>query len=178
MMTKKFIIPFVLASLAVHALVLALTSGVHWWTNPPRPEQVMTVELQSPQGQAAHPPATHRAAQTPAVPGLIREDSVALQDQHSRYDAYLLTIRQNIEARWIYPPQALAERKEGNTLVRFSIDANGALTDCQVLGTSGSASLDAGALSVVRAAAPYAPLPADFNLARLHITATFSYRMQ
>ena len=178
MTAKKFLIPFVLASLAGHALVLALTTGFHWQTSP-QPEEVITVELQTPQDRAANASTTHRTpppAQT--VPGLIREDSVRLQEEHSPYDAYLLTIRRKIEQRWIYPPQALAERREGNTLVRFSIEANGALSGCQVVETSGSESLDTGALAVVRAAAPYVPIPADFKLTRLHITATFSYRMQ
>jgi TonB family protein len=177
MTAKKFLIPFVLASLAGHALVLALTTGLDWRSSP-QPEQVMTVELQTPPEHEASP-ATPRRTPIPAqaAPGLIREDSIALRDEHSRYEAYLLTIRRNIEQRWIYPPQALAERREGNTQVRFSIEANGALSGCQIVDASGSASLDSGALAVVRAAAPYAPIPADFKLARLHITATFSYRM-
>jgi outer membrane biosynthesis protein TonB len=41
---------------------------------------------------------------------------------------------------------------------------------------SGIPVLDEGTLAAVRAAAPYAPLPKDFKLARLHITATFNYR--
>jgi protein TonB len=177
MTAKKFLIPFVLASLAGHALVLALTTGVHWRSSP-RPEQVMTVELQTPQEQAAKTATTRRPPAPPQkTSGLIREDSIALQDEHSPYEAYLLTIRQRIEERWIYPPQALAERKEGDTLVRFSIEADGALSGCQVVNPSGSAALDAGALAVVRAAAPYAPMPANFNLARLHVTATFRYRL-
>ena len=62
-------------------------------------------------------------------------------------------------------------------MIRFTIDANGSLSGYDVMTTSGSAVLDQGALAVVKAAAPYAPLPAEFNLSRLHITATFSYRM-
>jgi len=62
-------------------------------------------------------------------------------------------------------------------VIRFTIDANGSLSGYDVMTTSGSAILDQGALAVVKAAAPYAPLPAEYNLSRLHITATFSYRM-
>ena len=34
MMAKKFLIPFVLASLAGHALVLALTTRIDWSSEP------------------------------------------------------------------------------------------------------------------------------------------------
>jgi len=182
MIPLKFLIPFVLASLAGHALVLTLTTGFGWQNGPHQePEKVITVELQNPQEQTARRPAASRPVMTvrdPEMIGLSREDSVALRDARSPYDGYLVLIRQKIERRWIYPPQDLAERREGDTLVRFSIEANGALSDCRVVGPSGSLSLDTGTLAVIRAAAPYSPIPADFRLARLHITATFSYRLQ
>ncbi|MBU4073960.1 MAG: TonB family protein, partial [Proteobacteria bacterium] len=97
---------------------------------------------------------------------------------NGRYEAYLIQIRQKIEQLWSYPPEALSRKTEGNAVIRFTINASGALAGYRILATSGSPLLDRGALTVVRAAAPYAPLPAAFKLARLHITATFSYRMQ
>jgi TonB family protein len=177
MTPKKFLIPFVLVSIAGHALVLALTNGVDWSAGP-REEEVMTVELRTPPETKGRPESPKRTTSTeaPGV-GLQREDSVALQDQNSRYDAYLMAIRRKIEYLWIYPPQALAEGKEGETQIRFTINANGALSEYRIVTTSGSPVLDKGALAVVRDSAPYAPLPADFNLARLHITAVFSYRL-
>jgi TonB family protein len=182
MMAKKFLIPFVLASLAGHALVLALTTRINWTLSPQedQTQKVMTVELKAPPEKAARRPTLRRGAQSHvagAGGGGSREDSVALQGEQSPYGAYLIMIRRKIEQRWSYPPQALAQQEEGNAVIRFTINANGTLSGYHVMTTSGSQVLDEGALAVVRAAAPYAPFPEAFNLSRLHITATFSYRM-
>lgn len=176
MTAKKLLIPFVLASLAGHALVLALTTRFDW-TGSSRPEEVMTVELKAPSENVARPDPPRREETPPEVRGDGREDSVALRGKKSRYNAYLLLIRRKIEQHWSYPPQALSGKKEGKAVIRFTIDASGTLTGVRITTTSGSPVLDEGTLAAVRAAAPYAPIPADFNLARLHITATFSYRM-
>lgn len=184
MTAKKFLIPFVLASLAGHALVLALTTRVDWAVSPPDEpaQEVITVEIKAPLERAA--PRPHRPSRRGEHPKMVgvggggaREGSVALQGEQSPYSAYLLTIRRKIERLWSYPPQALAQQEEGNAVIRFTIDADGSLSGYHVVTTSGSQALDEGTLAVVRAAAPYAPLPEAFNLSRLHITATFSYRM-
>jgi TonB family protein len=183
MTAKKFIIPFVLASLAGHALVLALTSRVDWTlgSQPEKSqtdEQVMTVELKA-SPKPDHPPSFHRrGGNTPAtVTGVGREYSAVLQGDPGPYGDYLLHIRRKIERLWVYPPQALAAQGEGDAVIRFTIDANGALSGYYVMATSGSPVLDEGALAVVKGAAPYEPIPAAFNLSRFHITATFSYRV-
>ncbi|MEK7374036.1 MAG: energy transducer TonB [Thermodesulfobacteriota bacterium] len=180
MTAKKFLIPFVLASLAGHALVLALTTRIDM-TGGSRAEKVMTVELKAPQEkETQREPRRREEAPPPPVSMAagFREDSTELDSQNGRYEAYLIQIRQKIEQIWSYPPEALSRKTEGNAVIRFTINANGALAGYRILATSGSPLLDRGALTVVRAAAPYAPLPAAFKLARLHITATFSYRMQ
>jgi TonB family protein len=182
MTATKFLIPFVLASLAGHALVLALTTRIDWTMSPQteQTQKVLTVELKAPPEKAVRRPSPRRRVQSQATRAEegSREDSVALQGEASPYGAYLLMIRRKIERIWNYPPQALAQQEEGNAVIRFTIDANGTLSGYQVMTTSGSAILDEGALAVVQAAAPYAPLPEAFNLSRLHITATFSYRME
>jgi protein TonB len=180
MTAKKFLIPFVLASLTGHALIIAVTAGIDM-TGGPRPEKVMNVELKTPTEiepllVSAHgePPAsTARTAEALEY----REGSVALHNPGGPYESYLLQIRRKIEGLWSYPPQALSEKREGNAVVRFTIDAGGALADYYVTTSSGSPVLDEGAIAVVRAASPFAALPAAFNLSRLHVTATFRYRM-
>jgi TonB family protein len=180
MMPKKFLVPFVLASLAGHALVLALTTRIDWTVDPPteQTQKVMTVDLKAPPEKAAR--RTHRRTeerQSAAGSGVSREGTAALQGETSPYRDYLLQVRRKIEHLWSYPPQAIAGQEEGNAVIRFTIDADGLLSGYHVMTTSGSAVLDQGALAVVQAAAPYEPLPAAFNLSRLHVTATFSYRM-
>jgi periplasmic protein TonB len=180
MMTRKFLILFVLASLAGHSLVLALTTRIYWAVTGSLQEKVITVELNAPpENKTRSKPTRPKGTRAAAVAGDdgIREDSVALQGELGPYSAYLRLIRRRIDQIWSYPPQAISEQREGNAVISFTIDASGALQEYHVTSTSGSTVLDEEALAVVRAAAPYAPLPADFNLARLHITATFSYRM-
>lgn len=175
MTAKKLLIPFVLASLTGHALVIALTTRFDW-TGSPRPEKVMTFQLEAPSENAARPAPPRPEETPPEVRTDGRKDSVALRGKKSRYDTYLLLIRRKIEQHWSYPPQAVSGKKEGKAVIRFTIEASGALTGVRITTTSGSSVLDEGTLAAVRAAAPYAPLPKDFNLARLHITATFNYR--
>jgi TonB family protein len=179
MMTRKFLILFVLASLAGHSLVLALATRIYWTATSSVQEKVITVELKPPlENKARLKPPRPKVTRAAVVAGDdAREDSVALQGEPGPYSAYLLLIRRKIDQIWSYPPQALSEQREGNAVISFTIDASGALQEYHVTSTSGSTVLDEESLSVVRVAAPYAPLPADFNLARLHITATFSYRM-
>jgi len=180
MTAKKFLIPFILASLAGHALVIALTARIDM-TGDPRPEKVMNVELKTP-AEVEPPPASARSVRAaPAAHATetsgYREDSVALQNPGGPYESYLLQIRQRIERLWSYPQQALSAKQEGNAVIRFTIDAGGALAGYYITSSSGSPILDEGALACVRAAEPFAPLPGAFNLSRLHVTATFSYRM-
>jgi len=181
MITPKMLILFVTASLAGHALVLALTTGIDWQTVPPR-EKVLTVDLKTPEEAARRgeePPA--RPAQPPQALterlAALREDSVALEGRGGPYDAYLLMVRKRIERLWHYPPRALTEKQEGSAVIHFTIDATGKLAACRVTDTSGSPLLDEGALTVVRNAAPYSPFPGSFPISRLNITATFSYQL-
>ena len=178
-MTQKFLILFILASLTGHALVIALTARIDM-RNSPRTEKVMSVELKmSKDVKPTVSTVRKRAAPPPvrAASRVDREDSVALQNPGGPYEPYILQVRRKIESRWAYPPQALSERQEGDTVIRFTIDAGGALSDYYVTSSSGSPRLDEGALAVVRDASPFAAIPEAFQLSRLHVTATFSYRL-
>jgi periplasmic protein TonB len=182
MTAKKFLIPFILTSLVGHALVIALTARINI-SNSSRSEKVITVELKSaaevyPPSPSARSRRTAQAARTAKTPDGYHEDAVQLQNPGGPYESYLLQIRRKIESLWSYPTQALSEKQEGEAVIRFTIDAGGALNDYYVTSTSGSPVLDEGALAVIRDASPFAPLPEIFNLSRLHVTATFRYRME
>lgn len=177
-MTKKFLILFILASLTGHALVIALTARIDM-RGSPRTEKVMNVELKMSKDvkPTALPVRKREVPPVRAAARVDREDSVALQNPGGPYEPYILQVRRKIESRWAYPPQALSERQEGDTVIRFTIDAGGALSDYYVTSSSGSPRLDEGALAVVRDASPFAAIPEAFQLSRLHVTATFSYRL-
>ena len=180
MTAKRFLIPFILASLAGHALVIFLTARVDL-TGGPRPKTMMSVELKTltevePQSASTRNETASPSARATATGG-YREDSVGLENPGGPYESYLLQIRRKIDEIWSYPPQAISEKREGNAVIHFTIDAGGALNGYYITSSSGSPILDEGALACVRAASPFAPLPEAFNISLLHVTATFSYRI-
>ena len=105
------------------------------------------------------------------------EDTVDLGDSNSPYIPYLKKLKKKIAALWGYPRQAYERKEEGDVVVRFSLNRNGALEKSLVVTSSGSAFLDLGAMEVIDAAAPYDPFPQEMNLLRLHVVATFKYRL-
>ncbi len=105
------------------------------------------------------------------------EDTVDLGDSDSPYIPYLKKLKKKIAGLWGYPRQAYERREEGDVVVRFSLNRNGGLEKSLVVTSSGSAFLDLGAMEVIDAAAPYDPFPREMDLLRLHVVATFKYRM-
>jgi TonB family protein len=180
MTATKFIIPFVLVSIAGHALVLALTTHIHMTDNAP-PDKVLKVELKT-ETEIETPPPARKERPVPIqrvvnIPDGYREETVALQNPDSRFESYLRPISRKINGLWTYPPEAITEKQEGTAVVRFTIDAKGVLKDNRIVTSSGSPILDDGALAVVRAASPFAPLPAALRLTRLNLVAEFHYRL-
>jgi protein TonB len=180
-MNRKFLILFIFFSLAIHTLVIAVALRVDLPAKT-NADKVINIEIKS--SKDIENPHREKGSR-PLLPkindcreaGFSREASVDLGKPGGAYEAYLHQIRSKIERFWSYPPQALAERREGNAVIRFSINAKGVLADSVVISSSGNVLLDEGALASIRTAAPFEPLPADYNLSFLHITATFSYQI-
>jgi TonB family protein len=105
------------------------------------------------------------------------EETVTLGNRDSRYQDYLKKVKSRIDGRWSYPGKAFERGEKGITTLKFSIDSDGSLSGNVVMGSSGYALLDECALNVVRAAAPYDPLPREYSLTRLHIIASFHYNI-
>lgn len=111
------------------------------------------------------------------IPQGTREETVHIGSSDVKYAAYLAGLKRKIMNLWQYPAGALANSEEGEVVIRISIDADGTLSETMVLTTSGSVHLDSGTLGVVQAAAPFQPLPVQYDLSRLHIIASFNYRL-
>jgi TonB family protein len=107
----------------------------------------------------------------------MREDTIDLGSSDTKYVSYLLKIKRKILQIWEYPQQAYEKNEEGIVVIRISLDSQGNLVATNLESSSGSALLDAGALSIVKAAAPFDQLPASYDLARLHIVASFRYKL-
>ncbi len=182
MISKKIMIRFILASCVFHVAFLALAGILISASFSPRGETFSVrltdmpaketdkskredvkkeISLEKPQKQETAGP----------------EETVDLANPSEKYRAYLREMRRRIESRWIYPEESYSRRETGATVVRFSIQSDGALAATAIVSSSGFASLDRGALAVVEAAAPYSAFPESFNLSTLHIVATFQYEM-
>jgi protein TonB len=100
--------------------------------------------------------------------------AIALDSQEPRYVSYLTSLKQAIEAEWIYPSMALRYGLQGKLRLEFTIFRNGRLEEIHLIRSSGSHLLDDEAIRAVRAAAPYRPLPAWMG-ERQSFTAGFEY---
>jgi len=179
MIPSRMMTLFVVLSLAGHMTVLSAAGFIGWYSGTSG-EEVFQVEL------TAQVPGDHQSKKaiprdpqkTPGFSGLDRyrgEDTVELGRSGRKYIDYLNRLRKQIEGQWEYPPEAYAKKQTGTTVLQFSIASNGDLLNSDILSSSGFEDLDSGAIAVVKAAAPYSPLPDNFNLSRLHIIARFQY---
>ena len=179
--SQKILFFAALVSVCGHLLMISMAGLIIPGADPLQ-SKVFTVELRKsheppedaePQQDrpqpAANNPATHRQ--------VFREETVDLGNRDSRFIPYLVKTREKINRLWVYPKQAYEHREAGIVIVRFSINRNGRLHQIRIEESSGVAALDQGALNVIRAAAPFHPFTRDMKLSRLHIIATFKYRL-
>ncbi len=181
---KVFLLP-VIISLVGHAALIAASSMVDL-RDRERTGQPLTVRIES------SPAAADREGEEAStgekiskddrdakpVPAGEREDTVDIGSADVKYAAYLSGVKKKIMGIWKYPEAAYQKDEEGVVVVKMSIEANGRLSQLALMTSSGFIRLDSGTLEVVRAAAPFQPLPRQYDLSRLHIIASFHYRVE
>jgi len=180
-MSKKILIISILISLTSHVLVLYLSGFADLGGNAHK-EDVLTISLKEPkedteknqEGKKVNKP-YYQAEDNVNKHNIKKEDTVDLGSLDVKYMPYLKKIKRKIEVIWIYPQAALELEEQGTAVVTFSISENGAILASEIVESSGSNYLDQGALDVVRSAAPYDPLPREFQLSQLNIVARFQY---
>ena len=155
-----------------------------------KPVEILSINIETPEPEATPAPKEEKktkqekkSVRTQKEKGINinhddwREETVNLGSLDIKYVAYLAKIKNKILQIWKYPQKAYEKNEEGNVIVRMSIDADGSLAGATLMSSSGYAELDDGALSVVRTAAPFEPLPAIYSLSRLNIVASFQYKI-
>ncbi|MFH1080516.1 MAG: energy transducer TonB [Pseudomonadota bacterium] len=179
--SQRLLIIAAVASVTGHLLMLSMAGLIIPGTDPLQ-STVFTVELREsheqpedaePQQDSQQPMASDPVARRQ----IFREETVDLGNRDSRYIPYLMKTREKINKLWVYPRQAYEHRETGSVIVRFSINRNGRLHQSRIEESSGFAALDQDALGVIHAAAPFYPFTADMDISRLHIIATFKYRL-
>lgn len=183
---QKAFITAILISLASHVLVLSMPVIGEKPSPLPRNGGLLTVHLTEPtpapqEKDIKKEPVTVKKQPTPTPAATtetdVKEDTIDLGSQDSRYRSYLLKIRKRIENQWKYPQAALQKKEKGTATIKFSIDKTGTLSAQGIVSSSGSQVLDDNTLAVIRAAAPYDRLPSDLGLSKLNIVAVFHYRL-
>ena len=182
MTSKKILIIAILISLTSHMAILYVTGFIDF-RGKARKDDVLIVTLKEPasnkdkitEDEKADKP-VHQIEQQDRR-RVKREETVDLGSIDIKYTSYLKRIKKKIEAIWIYPQAAFEREEEGIAVIKFSIGEGGDITSSQILESSGYNYLDQGALDVVRSAAPYDPLPHEFNISQLNVVARFQYKI-
>jgi protein TonB len=187
--SKKAIFWPVIISIFIHMTLLAVTGMIDLRDNI-RPVEILSVNIEKPEPEATPAPKKEKitkketkSVRTQKEKGVSvngddwREETVDLGSTDIKYVTYLAKIKNKILQIWKYPQKAYEKNEEGKVIVRMSIDADGSLAGATLMSSSGYAELDDGALSVVRTAAPFEPLPAIYSLSRLNIVASFQYKI-
>ena len=182
MNSKKVLLWPVIISVIGHITLISVSSMIDLRDNV-KTAEIFTVDIkeqksvQAPQKEEKKE--INTAKQEKAVNGNgWREDTVSLGSNDTKYAPYLIKIKRKILQIWEYPQKAYERNEEGMVVVKMSIDAGGSLAATNLMSSSGSTLLDEGALSIVKAAAPFEPLPESYSLSRLHIVASFSYKLE
>ena len=181
MQSKNVIIWPVIISVVGHVALISASSMIDWRDNV-KSAEIFTVDIkdQAPEKSPQKEGKTEKkeSKKTRAMSGDgWREDTVNLGSSDVKYAPYLVTIKKRILQIWEYPQKAYEKNEEGVVVVKISIDASGGLAETNLMSSSGSTLLDDGALSIVKKAAPFEPLPDSYSLSRLHIVASFSYKL-
>lgn len=180
---KIFLLP-VIISIIGHAALITASSMVDLRDNV-KAAELFTIQITEPQpvveAKKEKKPAREKMPESTQeakpVPEGGREDTVDIGSSDVKYAAYLSGVKKKILRVWTYPVVAYEKNEEGVVVIKLSIDANGTLAQAALMTPSGFVSLDSGTLGVVRSAAPFQPLPQQYELSRLHIIASFRYRI-
>ena len=73
--------------------------------------------------------------------------------------AYLASITAHLKPYFVYPPYAVVHRIQGAVYIHFILDKNGTVLFSEIAKGSGFSVLDDAALSLVRRAQPFPPIP-------------------
>jgi len=182
--SKKLIFLPVIISIIGHAALITVSGMIDFRDNV-KAAEIFIVNIKEPQPNPSLQKEVKKEEKKPpelkeseAINGSgWREDTVDLESDNVRYASYLIKIKRKFLQIWQYPPQAYERNQEGVVVVRISIDVSGRLAETNIMHSSGSTFLDEGAVSVVKTSAPFEPLPEDYGLSRLHILASFRYKL-
>jgi periplasmic protein TonB len=158
---------------------------------PPAPETAPAETAQGapapaapsqPQVAAARPPSIWR--QPGGGGGLqgggrggVDGEPIPLDTPEPKYQDYFNKVRERIKSKWVYPRPAGERGIEGELLIEFHIAKDGRLEYIELRHSSGTQILDEAALTAVKLAQPFPPVPDDIAKRTLAINGQFRYQI-
>ena len=109
--------------------------------------------------------------------GGVEGEPIPLDTPEPKYQDYFNKIRERIKANWIYPRQAGDRGIEGELLIEFHIAKDGRLAYIELRHSSGTTILDDAALTAVKLAQPFPPVPDEIAKQTLAINGQFKYQI-
>jgi protein TonB len=109
--------------------------------------------------------------------GGVEGDPIPLDTPEPKYQDYFNKIRERIKSKWTYPRQAGERGIEGELLIEFHIAKDGRLEFIALRNSSGVAILDDYAMTAVKLAQPFPPVPDEIAKRSLAINGQFKYQI-
>ncbi len=148
----------------------ALPAGESEVSNPSSPIEAHDPARSDPSGSRS---STTVSTDIEAEAGASQEEgseaTAAASGLKSARSAYLDGVRSRLAKFKKYPRRARRRHLEGSALLAFVVDREGRVIEHRIERSAGHRLLDSEARSLIERAAPFAPIPANLNLARMHI---------
>lgn len=109
--------------------------------------------------------------------GGVEGEPIPLDTPEPKYQDYFNKVRERIKSKWVYPRPAGDRGIEGELLIEFHIAKDGRLAFIELRHSSGTAILDDAALTAVKLAQPFPPVPDDIAKQTLAINGQFRYQI-
>ena len=109
--------------------------------------------------------------------GGVEGAPIPLDTPEPKYQDYFNKVRERIKSKWTYPRQAGERGIEGELLIEFHIAKDGRLEFIALRNSSGVAILDDYAMTAVKLAQPFPPVPDDIAKRTLAINGQFRYQI-
>ncbi|MGH7397462.1 MAG: energy transducer TonB, partial [Candidatus Rokuibacteriota bacterium] len=109
--------------------------------------------------------------------GGVEGEPIPLDTQEPKYQDYFNQVRERIKSKWTYPRQAGERGIEGDLLIEFHIAKDGRLAHIELRNSSGTPILDDAAMTAVKLAQPFPPVPDAIAKRTLAINGQFRYQI-
>jgi protein TonB len=109
--------------------------------------------------------------------GGVEGQPIPLDTPEPKYQDYFNKVRERIKSKWVYPREAGERGIEGELLIEFHIAKDGRLEYVSLRHSSGTPILDEAALTAVKLAQPFPPVPDDIAKVTLAINGQFRYQI-